>query len=342
MEKINISREPGFIYDLIFVFVLRFNKEYCLSKNINYNKTSEDTEYFNKIYLDYANISDELLPFFYLKNEHTCLISQFYYDDYVNSFENDYGFSTLYKALSKKEKLKENLIKFYFPETMLEISEQKNSTEYICKCIRNSKYSDMLKCALYSFFIETEYTINKLLEEVLSVYESMKRKYENELEALVKFESNFKMKLIENYYNNVEMLDIKKYKSILVVPCLYCKNSIKYYLNKQKLILLVGIDYIEYLASISFQKCVSRLDLFGNAIAEKNRVDILNLMLEKEEITRKDLEQELKLTGTNSYYHLNLMIKANIIKTRTFGKNVYYSINKQSIAAVINMLEKYK
>jgi|GEM_PF-5818497 len=243
MEKINISKEPGFIYDLIFVFVLRFNKEYCLSKNINYNKTSEDTEYFNKIYLEHANISDELLPFFYLKNEDKCLISQFYYDDYVNSFENDYGFSTFYKALSKKEKLKENLIKFYFPETMLEISEQQNSTEYICKYIRNSKYSDMLKCALYSFFIETEYTINKLLEEFLSVYESMKRKYENELEALVKFESNFKMELIENYYNNVEMLDIKKYKSILVVPCLYCKNNINF---SKTTFDIFGIDILSF------------------------------------------------------------------------------------------------
>ena len=83
------------------------------------------------------------------------------------------------------------------------------------------------------------------------------------------------------------------------------------------------------------------MDVFGNAIAEKNRVEILDLILRKKEITIKDVEQEMKLTGTNAYYHLSLMIKANMLKTRNQGRTVLYSLNHRCFAVVQDMLNKY-
>ena len=106
----------------------------------------------------------------------------------------------------------------------------------------------------------------------------------------------------------------------------------------QNLILLKYKDQLNYILS---QEYVPDLDTFGNAIAEKNRVDILDLMMSSGEITIKNLEQVLNLTGTNAYYHLNLMIKANIVKARNKGRTVYYSINKEYFTSVLKFLNRY-
>ena len=60
-----------------------------------------------------------------------------------------------------------------------------------------------------------------------------------------------------------------------------------------------------------------------------------------EEITIKDLEQEFGFTGTNAYYHLSLMIKAGLLKTRNRGRVVLYSINKDYFKSLCDLLGKY-
>lgn len=49
----------------------------------------------------------------------------------------------------------------------------------------------------------------------------------------------------------------------------------------------------------------------------------------------------LSLSGTNAYYHLSLMLRANVIKARNQGRTVLYSINKQHFDVVCDILSKY-
>jgi DNA-binding transcriptional ArsR family regulator len=83
------------------------------------------------------------------------------------------------------------------------------------------------------------------------------------------------------------------------------------------------------------------LHLVGNALTEPNRIEILNLLLQKGELTIKDIVQELGFSGTNTYYHLNLMFRANIVKCRSSGKPVYYSINRRGFDEICKQLSKY-
>lgn len=83
------------------------------------------------------------------------------------------------------------------------------------------------------------------------------------------------------------------------------------------------------------------LHVFANALAEKNRVDILEMIYRKGEITIRDIEQELGLTGTNAYYHLTLMLQANLLLSRNQGRTVLYSLNNRYFAVVCDMLSKY-
>lgn len=92
---------------------------------------------------------------------------------------------------------------------------------------------------------------------------------------------------------------------------------------------------------ILFGTLIADLDEFGNAVSEKNRVEILNLMVKKGEVTIKDIESELGFTGTNAYYHLTLMLKTEMLKTRTRGRTVLYSINKDYFKRLCDSLTRY-
>ena len=123
--------------------------------------------------------------------------------------------------------------------------------------------------------------------------------------------------------------------------CLYHKNCVKTHYYSNEVVILLGVDYIEHINYLTIQFRLPELENFGNAISESNRVSILNLIYEKDEITIKDLEQEFGFTGTNAYYHLSLMIKAGMLKTRNRGRTILYSINKQYFQTLCGMLEKY-
>ena len=136
-------------------------------------------------------------------------------------------------------------------------------------------------------------------------------------------------------------MDVQGFNKFIVCPCLFNKNCINVCFSMDKILVMLGFDYTSQIKYLLSQEYIPNLDTFGNAIAEKNRVDILDLMLSSGEISIKDLEQIFNLTGTNAYYHLNLMIKANIVKARNKGRTVYYSINKEYFTSVLKFLQRY-
>ena len=91
------------------------------------------------------------------------------------------------------------------------------------------------------------------------------------------------------------------------------KNCVKVFYLPDTVILLLGTDYQAAIEYCKTRNSCPDLDVVGNALAEKNRIEILELAYRKKEITIKDIEQELRMTGTNAYYHLSTFIRANII-----------------------------
>ena len=103
MKNVKFLKEPGYTYDLFFLFVLNFNMDYCLTNFINYNKSSEDTDYLSKALLDFDDISDDIMPFFYLRDDGKCFMTQYYYDPYKNSFTTTYNLNTIQTDISNHE-----------------------------------------------------------------------------------------------------------------------------------------------------------------------------------------------------------------------------------------------
>ena len=80
---------------------------------------------------------------------------------------------------------------------------------------------------------------------------------------------------------------------------------------------------------------------FGQVMSEPYRVAILNLLLTRGEVMVRDLEKEVGLSGTNTYYHLSEMKKAGMLIQHTRGRTYCWRINSSYFRKICDSLEKY-
>ena len=74
--------------------------------------------------------------------------------------------------MSDVDKLKTNVIQYYFPDFSIELYNDISFITLINDNIKNSRYGDSLKASLYSFFIDPGSVVKILLEELLIVQAS--------------------------------------------------------------------------------------------------------------------------------------------------------------------------
>ena len=103
----------------------------------------------------------------------------------------------------------------------------------------------------------------------------------------------------------------------------------------------MGVDSLSYLDYLSGLETAPDLETFGNALSDKYRVGILNLAAKNKEISIKDIESELGNGGANVYYHLSLMLKANLLRARNQGRAVIYRLNTPYFNSVRDLLLRY-
>lgn len=344
MKNVKFIREPGYTYDLFFLFTLYFNKDYCLSNFIDYRHSNEETEYYNQLLSTLPPIPSELLPFFYITESGKNFISQYYYDSYKDMFVDNYNFKLICNLLTDQDKVIDNIVSFFFgdfPEE--EISECKKSILTADRLIKRCNYSTDLKCSLYSLFISPASTIQKLLNELISKNNILEQQYEKNYTLLSDFQNEFDFDTLSAQLQNCQNQKayIDSFDNVYVSVCINHRNHIRVFYTPNSLVIILGNNYKKTLQYLSSQSIMPKLDVFGTAISEKNRLDILNLIYRLGEITVKDIERELGFTGTNAYYHLSLMIKAGMINTRNKGRTVLYTLNHKCFDALCDMLSKY-
>lgn len=337
MKSIRFLKEPGYTYDLFFLFCLYFNKQYFLEE--------QNLESYYRILDEYFPISDELLLFFYMPDNNLSFMSQYYFSPFKEEFvEGRYNLSMVQASLTDYNQVIENLIKFYFkkmPEESLDHG--KWSLQTMNKLIKESTYSGDIKSALYSFFIEPVPIIQRLSYELMAKEFLLSQQYQKSYQDIVGFENTFDFdKLVLGLKTGGnQSIDVNCFENVYISVCINAREFIKIYYYDKVVIILLGFDYKEYIEKMILQDRMPELDVFGNAISEKNRIDILDLMIYKGKITIKDIEKELGFTGTNAYYHLSLMLKADMVKTQNRGRTVLYSINKEYFEAVCKKISHY-
>lgn len=345
MGTIKFVKEPGYTYDLIWVYLMYFNKDLFLKPCPQYKKAEENIEYFQKVLDDFAPISNELGVFFCMPKNNKAFMMQWYWGAYKKHLVHgeECMLDVLLKGLKNYDFIISNLLRFYFKDITEEmIQECKDSLKVVNKLIRESDYGAEVKSALYAFFIEPIPSIQKLAKELEEKMPLIQVNYEKRHEEMMKLQNRFSFeRLASDMKNGFASLDIELFDEVIVtIECL-ARQVFGFAEHDGMLTVNIGLDYEDFTEWRFAINAPVKLDAFGTAISEKNRVDVLDLMLRKGEVTQREIEKELNMTPANSYYHIGLMQKANLIKRRNQGRTILYSINKECLKAAIGALEKY-
>ena len=342
MRNIHFVREPGFTYDLFFYFVLYFNKEYCMTNSINYNKSEEDVAYLNHILAQVNDIPDELHLFFLLPEDGLSLLTRVCFDPYEYAFITSYGLSLVQEVLKDYQHVAAMALDFYFPGKR-DLQETPPTTSQISLWIRESSYDASLKSSLYAFFFEPEAVTGLLSRELSAKAALLSQQYEENAALFAERERQFDLDALtirlRKYCNDQHHFN---YPEVFVSFNLLEKNRIYAAFDENQMVLILGLDYADMVDYVCSRRELPELHVLFNVLAEKNRVKILDFLIRKGEVAIQDIERELALTGTNAYYHLNLMIKANIIRARSVGRTVFYSPNRSCFHTMGKLWERYE
>ncbi len=309
-----LNTNIGIFHDMIYILTRHFNSP-LQTKWIDLNNVSETIRLFfcnynNSVFMEQflENSLEELL-----KNENLQVIQ-----DKIMDCENTV-----------------NSVKcFYFNDALDNFT--LNNYEFIRKISKNVAALDCpaeVKTSLYSFFIEPTKVIHELMRTFLDLYSQISQMHQNHISTISRIQNEI------SDVNISEKLKIlgRNTKKLFLAVCLLDSEYIKTVNLKDTAILFLGQEYKK---SFELSNDVSLKD-FGYALTETNRLKILNMMNEFGEISIKDIEQELKLSGTNAYYHLSLMIKTGMVKTRNKGRTVFYSIDKTYFKTICSRLSIY-
>lgn len=84
----------------------------------------------------------------------------------------------------------------------------------------------------------------------------------------------------------------------------------------------------------------SNFSKMAKAFAHIHRIDILKLLLEKEELCCSSIVDKLPLAQSTVSQHLKILKNANLINGKVKGPSVLYSLNQDSLPLFKNLFDK--
>lgn len=345
MQNFTIIKEPGFIYDLFYLFTLHFNKNSLLKSISDSHARMEEQQYCENLLDEYGPFSNELLPFFVLRKDQTCFMSRYYFSPYKHRFATDYDLAFLQSELADNDQVITRLLRFYFPDISDDtVQACAASPKTVFQLIKASKYPTPLKAALYEFFLDPVPAIQKLIYELTTKGQALERQYERSLKMRAELQENLDWDELNLLFGKhaPHTVDFSQYEAIFVSFCLNHKTCICIQNESTQLIILLGKEYKQQMESIASNLPEIRLRDFGSMIADETRQKMLDVLMRKGEVTIRDIMEEFGVTNANAYYHMNMLVKAEAVKARNQGRTLYYSLNSAFFDKLCDWLSRFK
>ena len=346
MRDIKILRNPGYIYDLFYVYSLYYNYAYHQEKDMLDKNRDVSLKHIDKIRYTFPMKHLDLDLFFRINEKGVEFMSTYYFAKCIDDFSTEYSFNYVIRKLANTNELVKNLFEFYFPDFVCPGIEYLQSEQMnVARLVEKSDYDSDMKVRLYSFIIDPQRFINNLMHELMASEAVLNQYYESNAHRILEMydmldpeyvEQNFEGGVIDKSIFNTD-------QNLYATFCLLSNCCLRYINNQNILLFVLGVDFKEYLKELNDLDQQGDLDLCGfcRALGDEGRMDIINLLIEKGEVTSKDLERTLKFSGSTAYYHLSLMIKFGVVKTRHDGRLIYYSLNKDKFRVAAGELYRY-
>ena len=230
---VKMLKNPGFLYDLNYLFYLRFNTQRCLDCFESEAKKEENSKYFSDILKHFSKISDDLYVFYHAIGNGRCFITTFYLDQYKNQFSTNFDFNFFKNELSDTERLVKNLIRFYLCELSEEELESAFSSNLkLFGYIKASDYTDEEKSRLYEFFINPAPYIQTLIYELIEKEIALSAYYKDNYEKLIEASNNITFESLSENLKGIDDLSFLKDKDqkLYVTFCLLNQHCLNLYL----------------------------------------------------------------------------------------------------------------
>lgn len=343
MATVKVLKDPGFLYDLNYIFYSRFNPLLCIEELEDPFKRDDYAKHLQETAKCFGDISEELYVFFHAIENGRCFITSYYLDPYKEEFVSGFNFKKFKELISNTSLLMQNIIRFYMHHLpKKELEECVTSNTKLFAHIKASRYSAEEKSKLYEFFHTPSQYLQVLQYELiekeflLSAY--YKENYDKILEA---HNTNSFETICENVkeFDNLDFLDDPN-QILYTSYCLLNKYFLKSSFADNGAMYLLGYDYTSIIREVIKAKKHPLNELCA-ALSDENRLRMLDLICERGEVTCKDLEKNFDFSGSTAYHHISLLTRAGALKIRNERKTIYYSINKKYFETVHNHLKKY-
>ena len=347
MPQVKFIHQPGYIFDLISLFILHYNKDLWLDYCKNTGNSQEDLIYIKSISEEFEIESDDLYLFFAEDEVKGSFFIKKYFFEYAERFEQGYDFDFLVSEILNKEKFAQNLLDFYFPDSGLVVNREDNSFyRSVLDLLSTSSYSDKTKNRILSFFIAPDKFIIPLIKELSDKNAMLNKFYQKNYKRIIDTQENFD---IELYKEKLKKIDEKAHaylmnENIYLSVCLILKNTVEGLKSGNSCLQIIGYDYLETLDGKLSKKTKFDIDLFGKIISDLNRIEVIKMLTSVPELSTSDIAKNLGISINAAYYHLDMMSQEDMLILRNEGRTVYYRLNRtyisKAVEAIRNMFIK--
>ena len=339
MTKLQLLHKPGYVQDLNYIFCLKF---FNLENNSKYS--SEEIKWMKDLIYRFGEVSDDLFLFYYIPSHQTpSFMTRFGMDTFRKHFLTDFDFGMFINDLSDTDKYVRNMITYFMnvlPQEKLE--ECYTSKDKLFSYIKETNFSWEIKSRLYEFFLKPE-PFFQLLKLQLMEKEVMLADYYNENMQVI-LDAHNKLnydKVVDCFVGRMGRSHFYGTNRVAYFSyCLLNNHLIKVYYFDDYDIFFLGTQYDDVIDDVNSKKDIS-LEKFGNAVSEPSRIKILQFILEQGEITCKDLEKAFSFSGSTAYHHITTLVRIGLVNSRSEGKAVFYSINREYFKKVTELLNKF-
>ena len=332
MASIKVLKEPGFIYDLNFLFYAKFNTQLCVDSLPDAAKRESYKKHLNDILSRFGDIPDELYVFYHANTNGRCFMTTAYISACKDRFATDFDFKYFKSLFSDVDSLTRKLISFYLHDLSdEELEECHSSATTFFSYIKASGYSDEEKSKLYEFFIDPEPYIQTLMSELTEKEIRLSAYYKDNYQLIIDVHNDTTFdSLCENVKDVKDLSFLRSEDQLLYVSfCLLNKHCMYMFFIPDGAMYMLGYDYGSIISALKKHRLSHPLDEMCVALGDRSRMQILRMLAEHKELSRKDFERTLDLSGTTAYHHLTLLTGVGAVKVRNKGKTIYYSLNKE-------------
>lgn len=338
MIEIIYSKTYSMIYDVIGLGRLIHNDEDFLELlAINPIEYNNDIAYYKSLINMVNNPNNDVSSMFYLYKGNTVLkviFEDLHEDDKLIKIESMQDF---YNILSDTDYMFSIVNQIYFPELVLTQNNLPTKSELYTKFLVMPLSNDVEK-SLYIFFEDPCNFCKSLISELKKYGKVIDKLYILNKSEIVDFKSTFiqdKIDIYNKHYNS----NLREFKTI-IIGIVYTNIYLIYFSKhlNDKIFLFLGKNSYTYI-----KKDISpKIDIikYTQVISDEIRLKILYL-LKTQDMYGNEIAKKLNLKRNIIMYHIEILVKENIINFHIKDNNIYYKINKNYFENIYQYIKDF-